>query len=85
MHQEIREGEKETGVGAHLRLGRPLSITLLADRRVEEYEDLDEVLARFAEPLAANIKAVRAHRCAPRSPMASSEYTLCAPAVSPAC
>ncbi|CAL8470742.1 g10284 [Coccomyxa elongata] len=61
MHTEIREGKKEAGVGAHLRLGRPLSITLLGGK-TEEYEDLDEVCARFADPFVSNLKQVLRHR-----------------------
>ena len=62
MHTEIHEGKKEAGVGAHLRLGRPLSVTLLGGK-TEEYEDLDEVCARFADPFVSNLKQVLRHRC----------------------
>jgi hypothetical protein len=66
LHTEVREGKKEGGVGAHLRLGRPLSITL-AGGRTEEYEDLDEILARYADPYISNLKQVMRHRCATES------------------
>ncbi|BDA45673.1 Transcription elongation factor SPT6 [Coccomyxa sp. Obi] len=61
MHTEFHEGKKEAGVGAHLRLGRPLSVTLLGGKK-EEYEDLDEVCARFADPFVSNLKQVLGHR-----------------------
>jgi hypothetical protein len=62
LSQEVAEGPKGGGAGAHLQLGRPLSITTVAG--AQEFEDLDEIVARYAEPLAANFKAVTRHRCA---------------------
>ena len=62
LSQEVAEGPKGGGAGAHLQLGRPLSIMSVAG--AQEFEDLDEIVARYAEPLAANFKAVTRHRCA---------------------
>jgi hypothetical protein len=67
MHTDIMEGPKEGGPGAHLQLGKPLTIRWVGGGE-EEYEDLDEVLARYAEPFVANIKQVLRHRWAPASP-----------------
>eukprot|EP00898_Chlorokybus_atmophyticus_P008664 jgi/Chlat1/879/Chrsp107S01340 len=57
FHVDIKEGGK-TGKSqaGNLRLGTPLQI------RDEFYDDLDEVLARYVEPLAANIKEMQSHR-----------------------
>ena len=64
LSQEIMEGPKEAGGASHLQLGRPLSITTTATGR-QEFEDLDEIIARYAEPLVANFRSITRHRCIP--------------------
>ena len=70
MHTDIMEGPKEKGSAAHLQLGKPLTIRLVGkpnskgDPPQEQYEDLDEVIVRYAEPLVGNINRVLGHRCA---------------------
>lgn len=61
-HKEIIEGPKGTAVGAHLKLGRPLEIEHLGFSKPEQYEDLDEILARFAEPFVSHIKQIKGHK-----------------------
>ena len=58
---EVAEGEKAGGPGAHLQLGRPLTIATVAGP--QQFEDLDEILARFAEPLVSHVASVARHRC----------------------
>ncbi|GJP64948.1 hypothetical protein CLOP_g21880 [Closterium sp. NIES-67] len=56
-HIDVHEGGKDrTSATSFLRLGRTLSI---AD---ESFEDLDEVMARYIEPLAAFIRDMAAYR-----------------------
>ena len=57
----IKKGGKGQSKTQNLRLGRPLTIATGADAE-EEFEDLDEVLARFIEPLSNNIRRVLGHR-----------------------
>ena len=62
---ECREGPKGSAVGAHLQLGKPLEISFLgakAPGSAEQYEDLDEILARYAEPFGQHIKQIKGHR-----------------------
>lgn len=67
-HQEVREGPKGSAIGAHLKLGKPLEIAFLgAKDGLEQYEDLDEILARFAEPFVAHVKQIKCHRQAGQS------------------
>jgi SH2 domain len=47
-------------MGAHLKLGTPLSIDL--GGKMEKYEDLDEVVARYVEPYVENFRALVRHR-----------------------
>jgi transcription elongation factor SPT6 len=51
----IKETKKDSGVG-NLGLGTPLIID------DEEYEDLDEVMARHIEPIVSNVKHMLKHR-----------------------
>ena len=56
-HYDIKEGAKP-GVGhtANLALGSPLTVEGV------EYEDLDEVYARFVEPIVGFLKDITRHR-----------------------
>jgi transcription elongation factor SPT6 len=54
FHVEIKEGGKDGKASANnLKLGKPLVID------DQEYEDLDEVVARFVDPVVTNVKKVR--------------------------
>ena len=57
QHFDIKEGKKP-GVGhtANLALGTPLTL------EGTDYDDLDEVYARFVEPLVSSLKKVIKHR-----------------------
>ncbi|CAI5985380.1 unnamed protein product [Closterium sp. NIES-64] len=56
-HVDVHEGGKDrTSATSFLRLGRTLTI---GD---ESYEDLDEVMARYIEPLAARMRDMAAYR-----------------------
>ena len=64
LSKEVKEGPKGSAVGAHLKLGKPLEISFLgAKEGSEQYEDLDEILARFVEPYVAQLKQIKGHRC----------------------
>ena len=68
LSKEVKEGPKGSAVGAHLKLGKPLEISFLgAAGGSEQYEDLDEILARFVEPYVAQLKQIKGHRCDCRS------------------
>ncbi len=65
LSQEVKEGPKGSAVGGHLKLGKPLDISFLgAKGGSEQYEDLDEILARFVEPYAVQLKQIKGHRWA---------------------
>ena len=58
-HIDIKEGPKKGAAhGAHLQLGTPLTV----QNCPETFEDLDEVVARYVEPLSRHLKEVRRHR-----------------------
>ena len=58
MHQDIREGRKQAGgVGGHLKLGTPLTIQMPGSDALT-FEDLDDVIANFAEPYLENVRAL---------------------------
>ncbi|KAL0039173.1 hypothetical protein WJX77_010168 [Trebouxia sp. C0004] len=62
LHQDIREGRKQSGgVGGHLKLGTPLTIQMPGSDALT-FEDLDDVIANFAEPYLENVRALVAHR-----------------------
>ena len=58
MHQDIREGRKQAGgVGGHLKLGSPLTIVMPGSEPLT-FEDLDDVIANFAEPYLENVRTL---------------------------
>ena len=60
IHKDIREGKKK---GGHLSLGTPLKITISTSLKKEEtFEDLDEIMARYVEPLFEKFQEVVNHR-----------------------
>ena len=62
---ECREGPKGSAVGAHLQLGKPLELSFMGAKGpggAQQYEDLDEILARYAEPFGQHIKQIKGHR-----------------------
>ena len=62
IHKDIREGKKR---GGHLTLGTPLKITISHSLKKEEtFEDLDEIMARYVEPLLEKYQEVINHRSA---------------------
>lgn len=62
LHQDIREGRKQAGgVGGHLKLGSPLTIQMPGSEALT-FEDLDDVIANFAEPYLENVRALVTHR-----------------------
>lgn len=59
LHQDIREGRKQAGgAGGHLKLGTPLTIHVAGSAEPLTFEDLDDVIANFAEPYLENVKAL---------------------------
>uniref|UniRef100_A0A061RB87 Transcription elongation factor SPT6 n=1 Tax=Tetraselmis sp. GSL018 TaxID=582737 RepID=A0A061RB87_9CHLO len=64
LHLPIREGPKSgSGPGAKMALGKWLCVdSIHALPKGEKYEDLDEVVVRFVEPLVANIKSIISNR-----------------------
>ena len=64
LHQDIREGRKQSGgVGGHLKLGTPLTIQMPGSDALT-FEDLDDVIANFAEPYLENVRALVSATCA---------------------
>lgn len=58
LHQDIREGRKQAGgVGGHLKLGSPLTIQMPGSEALS-FEDLDDVIANFAEPYLENVRTL---------------------------
>lgn len=58
LHQDIREGRKQAGgVGGHLKLGSPLTIQMPGSEALT-FEDLDDVIANFAEPYLENVRTL---------------------------
>ena len=64
QHIDVQELNKPTGVGAHLKLGTPLRVHSAAAQAEDTYDDLDELIARFAEPYISSFKALVKHRWA---------------------
>ncbi|GLC44284.1 hypothetical protein PLESTB_000760900 [Pleodorina starrii] len=63
MVAQLQESEKPQGRAAHLTLAPPFSIDLnYCGLGTVQYEDLDEVLGNFVEPLVQNCMAVTSHR-----------------------
>lgn len=60
MHKDVKEGPKR---GGQLTLGTPLTMITTGNKTEERFEDLDEILARYAEPLAEKVQQVVTHRC----------------------
>lgn len=59
LHQDIREGRKQAGgAGGHLKLGTPLTIQVAGSAEPLIFEDLDDVIANFAEPYLENVCAL---------------------------
>ena len=59
---DVLETKSNRGAGGHLTLGTPLKIEVFQYHGALEFEDLDEVLARFVAPYAARFADVRRHR-----------------------
>lgn len=59
MHKDVKEGRKK---GGQLTLGTPLTLLTDGNKTEEKFEDLDEILARFAEPMAERVQQVVKHR-----------------------
>ena len=65
LHQDIREGRKQAGgVGGHLKLGTPLTIQMPGSDALT-FEDLDDVIANFAEPYLENVRGLVSHGLQP--------------------
>ena len=64
LHRDVVEAGKSRSASGpgHLALGLPLTVGLGAAGLKERYDDLDELLARHAEPLAAAAAGLAAHR-----------------------
>ena len=59
LHQDIREGRKQAGgAGGHLKLGTTLTIQVAGRAEPLTFEDLDDVIANFAEPYLENVRAL---------------------------
>ncbi len=48
--------------GTGMKLGTPLEVEVVPGRQKEEYDDLDELLVRYADPLAENVRRLVKHR-----------------------
>ncbi|GLI70134.1 hypothetical protein VaNZ11_014942 [Volvox africanus] len=63
MLVQLQESEKPQGRAAHLTLAPPFSIDLnYCGLGTMQYEDLDQVVAEFVEPLTQNCMTVTSHR-----------------------
>ncbi|GFR40315.1 hypothetical protein Agub_g851, partial [Astrephomene gubernaculifera] len=63
MVVQLQEADKPAGRAAHLTLAPPFSIDLgYCGLGTVQYEDLDQVIADFVEPLVQNCMAVTSHR-----------------------
>lgn len=64
QHLDIKEeGKGDTpGIGAHLTLGRPLRVGLKSSE-LEAYEDLDHLIAGFADQYVNSFRSLLKHRC----------------------
>ncbi len=77
LHQDIREGRKQSGgVGGHLKLGTPLTIQMPGSDALT-FEDLDDVIANFAEPYLENVRALVSAACAALSQDQPINYSSC--------
>ena len=62
IHRDVKEGRKR---GGQLTLGHPLKIQTSNSSTItkeETFEDLDEIVARYVEPLFDNFQTVVKHR-----------------------
>jgi hypothetical protein len=62
IHRDVKEGRKR---GGQLTLGTPLRIQTSNSstmRKEEVFEDLDEIVARFVEPMVEKFQEVVKHR-----------------------
>ena len=58
LDSDIRGGRKQAGgVGGHLKLGSPLTIQMPGTAALT-FEDLDDVIANFAEPYLENVRSL---------------------------
>ena len=48
----------------HQPVGWQVATRAMTEAGDEEYNDLDELIARYAEPYMRNVEAVTKHRCA---------------------
>ena len=58
MHRDVREGAKR---GGKLGLGLPLRL-MTSSKKEQKFEDLDEVLATYVEPMCERFKEAYTHR-----------------------
>ncbi len=66
IHKDIKEGRKK---GGPLTLGKPLKIVISTSMKKEQtFEDLDEIMARYVEPLFERYQEVVKHRSLPLPP-----------------
>ena len=62
VHMEVQETKDNTAIGAHLKLGTPLRVCTTSAQPSDAYDDLDELIARFADPFIASFKTLTKHR-----------------------
>lgn len=63
IHQDVQETKKPGAIGAHLKLCTPLTVCTFANQEGDAFDDLDELIARYAEPYIASFKTLTKHRC----------------------
>ncbi|KAG2488784.1 hypothetical protein HYH03_012781 [Edaphochlamys debaryana] len=74
MVVQLQESDKPQGRAAHLTLAPPFSLDLgYCGLGTVQYEDLDQVLAEFVEPLTEHCRAVTSHRKFMDAPQAEVE------------
>ncbi|GAB4816099.1 hypothetical protein N2152v2_003145 [Parachlorella kessleri] len=61
QHVDIKEGAKASGA-SHLTLGSPLTVDIVFGKKTESYDDLDELTARYLEPIQSLMHKLVAHR-----------------------
>ena len=79
VHMDVQETKEPGGIGNHLRLGTPLHVIGPSAKPKDAYEDLDELIARFAEPYIASYRALTSHRYGPLLPLDACLTRPCLP------
>lgn len=62
QHVDIKEGAKGGAAGSHLALGSPLTVEIVPSKKSEKYDDLDELAARYLDPVRDLLQKLAAHR-----------------------